>query len=123
MIKVVTVCGNGIGSSLILKLKLEEIAKENQIEIDAESIDSNAAAGKVADLFVTVKEFADVFKDNQKVVFTRSYMNKKKIKIAGSLSTSFKNSNIPIYLAPYFFVSVNSNNVGNTSSLIFFLFI
>lgn len=43
MIKVVTVCGNGIGSSLMLKLKLEEIAKENQIEIDAESIDSNAA--------------------------------------------------------------------------------
>lgn len=42
MIKVVTVCGNGIGSSLMLKLKLEEIAKENQIEIDAESIDSNA---------------------------------------------------------------------------------
>lgn len=80
MIKVVTVCGNGIGSSLMLKLKLEEIAKENQIEIDAESIDSNAAAGKVADLFVTVKEFADFFKDNQKVVFTRSYMNKKKIK-------------------------------------------
>lgn len=80
MIKVVTVCGNGIGSSLMLKLKLEEIAKENQIEIDAESIDSNAAAGTVADLFVTVKEFADVFKDNQKVVFTRSYMNKKKIK-------------------------------------------
>ena len=80
MIKVVTVCGNGIGSSLMLKLKLEEIAKENQIDIDAESIDSNAAAGKFADFFVTVKEFADVFKDNQKVVFTRSYMNKKKIK-------------------------------------------
>lgn len=79
MIKVVTVCGNGIGSSLMLKLKIEEIAKENGIEIDAESIDSNAATGKDADLFVTVKEFADSFKNGQKVVFTRSYMNKKKI--------------------------------------------
>lgn len=79
MIKVVTVCGNGIGSSLMLKLKIEEIAKENGIAIDAESIDSNAATGKDADLFVTVKEFADSFKNGQKVVFTRSYMNKKKI--------------------------------------------
>lgn len=78
MIKVITVCGNGIGSSLMLKLKIEEIAKANGIEIDAESIDSNAASGKDADLFVTVKEFADIFKPDQKVVFTRSYMNRKK---------------------------------------------
>lgn len=79
MIKVVTVCGNGIGSSLMLKMKLEEIAKENGIEIVAESIDSNAAQGKDADLFVTVKEFEHLFKDGQKYALTRSYMNKKKI--------------------------------------------
>lgn len=79
MIKVITVCGNGIGSSLMLKLKIEEIAKANGIEIDAESIDSNAASGKDADLFVTVKEFSDIFKPDQKVVFTRSFMNRKKI--------------------------------------------
>ncbi|ALV21512.1 PTS sugar transporter subunit IIB [Carnobacterium antarcticum] len=80
MLKVVTVCGNGIGSSLMLKMKVEELAKDNGIEIEAESIDSNAAVGKGADLFVTVKEFADIFTEDQKVVFTRSYMNKKKIK-------------------------------------------
>ncbi len=79
MIKVVTVCGNGIGSSLMLKMKLEEIAKENGIEIEAESIDSNAAVGKDADLFVTVKEFEGIFNSDQKVAITRSYMNKKKI--------------------------------------------
>lgn len=79
MIKVVTVCGNGIGSSLMLKMKIEEIAKENGIEISAESTDSNSATGKDADLFVTVKEFSDIFKNGQKVAYTRSYMNKKKI--------------------------------------------
>ena len=79
MIRVVTVCGNGIGSSLMLKMKIEEIAKENGIAIEAESIDSNSAVGKEADLFVTVKEFADIFKGNQRFVITRSYMNKKKI--------------------------------------------
>lgn len=80
MLKVITVCGNGIGSSLMLKMKVEELARENGIEIDAESIDSNAAVGKDADLFVTVKEFADIFEKDQKVAITRSYMNKKKIK-------------------------------------------
>ncbi|MBM6615340.1 PTS sugar transporter subunit IIB [Desemzia sp. RIT804] len=80
MLKVVTVCGNGIGSSLMLKMKVEELAKEHGISIDAESIDSNAAVGKDADLFVTVKEFAGIFEKDQKVAVTRSYMNKKKIK-------------------------------------------
>ncbi len=79
MIKVVTVCGNGIGSSLMLKMKIEEIARENNIDVVAESIDSNAASGKDADLFVTVKEFESIFKEGQRVAITRSYMNKKKI--------------------------------------------
>ncbi|HHW51403.1 MAG TPA: PTS sugar transporter subunit IIB [Pseudoclavibacter sp.] len=79
MIKVITVCGNGIGSSLMLKMKIEEIARENGIDADVESIDSGAALGKKADLFVTVKEFADVIPPEEKVVFVRSYINKKKI--------------------------------------------
>lgn len=64
----------------MLKMKIEEIAKETGIDIDAESIDSNAATGKQADLFVTVKEFADIFPEEQPVAIVRSYMNKKKIK-------------------------------------------
>ena len=79
MIKVVTVCGNGIGSSLMLKMKIEKLAAKHDIPVSVESIDSNAATGKDADLFVTVKEFADIFKDGQKVAITRSYMNNKQI--------------------------------------------
>lgn len=79
MLKIVTVCGNGIGSSLMLKMKIEAIAKENNIEVSVEPSDSNAATGKDCDLFVTVKEFASIFKDTQRVAITRSYMNTKKI--------------------------------------------
>ncbi len=79
MLKIVTVCGNGIGSSLLLKMKIEEIAEENNIEVDVESIDSNAAIGKGADLFITVKEFKGLFNDTHKVAFVRSFTNKKKI--------------------------------------------
>ncbi len=79
MITVITVCGNGIGSSLMLKMKIEEIARENNIDISAESIDSNAAVGRKVDLVVTVKEFENIFPKDQRVAITRSYMNKKKI--------------------------------------------
>lgn len=79
MIHIVTVCGNGIGSSLMLKMKVEKIAKANGIDVQVESIDSNAAIGKDADLFVTVKEFKNIFTDKQRVALTRSFMNQKQI--------------------------------------------
>ena len=81
MLKIVTVCGNGIGSSLMLKILqiIEKISKENNIPVSVEPSDSNAATGKDCDLFVTVKEFASIFKPNQRVAITRSYMNVKKI--------------------------------------------
>lgn len=79
MIKVVTVCGNGIGSSLLLRLKVEAIAKDLDIEVDAESCDSNAAVGKNADLYVTVKEFKDIFPEGTNVCIVPSYTNRKKI--------------------------------------------
>lgn len=77
--KIYTVCGNGIGSSLLLKMKVEQIAEENGYSVEVESVDSNAAVGKEADLFITVKEFENIFKDHQKVAIIRSYTNKKKI--------------------------------------------
>ena len=79
MINIVTVCGNGIGSSLLLKMKVEAICKEMGIEANVESCDSNAAVGKGADLFVTVKEFKSIFSDDQKVDIVISYTNRKKI--------------------------------------------
>ena len=61
MLKIITVCGNGIGSSLMLKMKIEEICAENNIQADVESIDFNAAQGKQADLLRL-----DLFRQQQK---------------------------------------------------------
>ena len=71
MISVLTVCGNGIGSSLMLKMKIEEICSENGIDAQVESIDFNAAQGRKADLIVTVKELAEQF-DDKNVAIVRS---------------------------------------------------
>ncbi len=77
--KILTVCGNGIGSSLMLAMKIEEICKEEGIQADVESIDFNSAQGKDVDLIVTVKELAEQF-EHKDVAVVRSYINKKKIK-------------------------------------------
>lgn len=77
--KIITVCGNGIGSSLMLAMKIEEICKEEDIDAQVESSDFNSAQGKSADLIVTVKELAEQF-ENRKTVTIRSYVNKKKIR-------------------------------------------
>ncbi|WP_047384666.1 PTS sugar transporter subunit IIB [Cetobacterium sp. ZWU0022] len=79
MIKILTVCGNGIGSSLMCAMKIEEICQEEGIDASVSSCDFNSVSGKDVDLIVTIKELADQI-TNLKVAPIRSYTNKKKIK-------------------------------------------
>jgi PTS system ascorbate-specific IIB component len=76
--KILTVCGNGIGSSLMLAMKVDEICKENNIKSDVESTDFDSAKGKKADLLITIKELA-VQLEGRNVAIVRSYTNKEKI--------------------------------------------
>ena len=78
-LKVLTVCGNGIGSSLMLAMKVQEICAEEGIDADVASCDFNSAQGRPADLIITVKELAQQF-EGRNVAVNRSYVNKKKIK-------------------------------------------
>lgn len=77
--KIITVCGNGIGSSLMLAMKIQEICDEEGIKADVESSDVSAAVGKKCDIIVTVKELAPHF-NKENTLIVRSYINKKKIK-------------------------------------------
>ncbi|MGL5049208.1 MAG: PTS sugar transporter subunit IIB [Fusobacteriaceae bacterium] len=79
MVKILTVCGNGIGSSLMCAIKIEEICQEEGIDASVSSCDFNSVSGKNVDLIVTIKELADQI-TNLKVAPIRSYTNKKKIK-------------------------------------------
>lgn len=79
MLKIYTVCGNGIGSSLMAKMKIEEICEEYEIQAEVESTDFNSAQGKSCDLIVTIKELAEQF-EGKRIAVIRSYTNKRKIK-------------------------------------------
>ncbi len=75
---IITVCGNGIGSSLMLAGKVQEICDEEGISADVESMDLNGATSANPDLFITVKELAPELHGS--IVIVRSYVNKKKIR-------------------------------------------
>jgi PTS system ascorbate-specific IIB component len=79
MLKIYTVCGNGIGSSIMAKMKIDEICEDYEIEADVESTDFSSAQGKPCDLIVTIKELADQF-EGKRIAVIRSYTNKRKIK-------------------------------------------
>jgi len=80
MLKIVTVCGNGIGSSLLLRFKLEEICAEEGIPVFVESSDVNGALALAPDLIVSVASLASQFSKEQPVAIVRSYINKAQIK-------------------------------------------
>ncbi|WP_068269023.1 PTS sugar transporter subunit IIB [Caviibacter abscessus] len=79
--KIVTICGNGIGSSLMCKLKIEEILEEESIlGVVVESSDFNSALSKGAGLYVSALELIEQLPKEVESVVIRSYVNKKKIK-------------------------------------------
>lgn len=79
MLKIYTVCGNGIGSSLMCKFKVEELCEELGIEAQVDSTDFSSAAGIQCDLIITIKELAQQL-EGKNVAVIRSYTNKKKIR-------------------------------------------
>lgn len=79
--KIVTICGNGIGSSLMCKMKIEEILNEEGLNgFTVESSDFNGALSKGADLYVSVQELIEQLPNDVEKIVIRSYVNKKKIK-------------------------------------------
>jgi ascorbate PTS system EIIB component len=56
--KILTVCGMGFGSSMLLKMTIEKILKEKGINADVETADFSTASSARADIIFTNEEFA-----------------------------------------------------------------
>ncbi len=80
MLKILTVCGNGIGSSLMAKEIVQNICNEEGIEANVNSADVNSANSADVDLAITVNEIIPQLKNCKRTVAIRSYVSKKKIK-------------------------------------------
>ncbi len=56
--KIVCVCGMGLGSSVIAKMNIEEVLKTMKMDASVETCDLGSVRGVPADIYVTTRELA-----------------------------------------------------------------
>jgi len=75
MLKIITVCGLGVGSSLILKMTVDSAMTQMGIECDIEHWDMGTIRGQKCDMIVTTESFRDSFLEQDNVVFVKNIMD------------------------------------------------
>ncbi|MBM7600010.1 PTS system ascorbate-specific IIB component [Virgibacillus halotolerans] len=69
MMKILTVCGLGQGTSLILKMNVEQALNEKGIKADVEHTDVSTASSMEADYIITSNELAESLQGHSAKVF------------------------------------------------------
>lgn len=84
-IKVLAVCGFGVGSSMILKMKIDEVLKAHGIVADVFTTDVGSATSTPCDVIFTSKELEINIRSKAKVpvVAIQNFINKKEIEEKG----------------------------------------
>ncbi|SHH72644.1 PTS sugar transporter subunit IIB [Sporanaerobacter acetigenes] len=80
MLHIVTVCGLGVGSSLILKITVDNVMKELGIKCNIEHWDMGTVKGRNADLIVTTSGFKKNFEGQDNVIFIDNIVDEKEVK-------------------------------------------
>jgi len=81
--KIVVVCGAGVGSSMVLKINVEKALRQLNIEATVEQSDITVAGSMNADLFVTSETFARLLdekygqSDASKVIVIKNYIDQE----------------------------------------------
>ncbi|QIB27608.1 PTS sugar transporter subunit IIB [Caloranaerobacter azorensis] len=80
-LKILAVCGFGVGSSMILKMKIEEVIKEHGIEAEVVTADVGTATSTACDVIFTSKELEFNIRENARVpvVAIKNFIDKKEI--------------------------------------------
>lgn len=60
---IVTVCGMGFGTSLMMKMTIDDILKQENIKADVAAWDLGSVKGRTADLFVASEDMRSNFTD------------------------------------------------------------
>ena len=76
-----TVCGNGLGTSLILKINVDKILKALGKNAEVEAVDVGSAGSSGADLIVTTSQFENNLKSiNKKVIYVNNVTDKEDLR-------------------------------------------
>lgn len=88
MKKILTVCSNGLGSSMLLKMNIDKVVKEQGWEADVKNTDLSSAKSTSVDLYVGSKEILSSLEGNDRVLVPiKNLMDKEELK--NSLSPFF----------------------------------
>lgn len=80
MLKVLTVCGLGQGTSLILKMNVEQALGGRGIQADVEHTDVSAASSMQADYIITSNELAESLTEHDAtVIIVNNYFDMDEI--------------------------------------------
>lgn len=59
MLKIVTICGAGVGSSMMLRVFVQEILDKHDIEAEVDASDIGSVSPESYDILITTSDFAD----------------------------------------------------------------
>ena len=82
MLKIITVCGLGVGSSLIMKMTVDSAMSQLGRKCNIEHWDMGTVKGKECDLIVTTYGFQKSFADQENVVFINNIVDVNEMKEA-----------------------------------------
>ena len=82
--KLLAVCGFGVGSSMVLRMTLEKVAKELGVDAEIDNTDISSAKSMNPDAIFTSFELADEIKKltRAKVYPIKKYMDKEEVKVS-----------------------------------------
>ncbi|KRL54517.1 MAG: PTS sugar transporter subunit IIB [Furfurilactobacillus sp.] len=81
--KIIAVCGLGVGSSVIAKMNIESIlSEEGKDEVDVDTVDLGSIRSAPADIYVTTRELFEDFpeEDKEKTIVLTNFVDKNDIK-------------------------------------------
>lgn len=77
--RILTVCGMGFGTSLMLLMTIKEIGKKYGIAIEGEAVDLGSYKGKPCDLIAASGEIAKQIQTDVPVLAIKNLLNKADI--------------------------------------------
>ena len=81
MLKIVTVCGAGVGSSMMLRVFTQQILKAEGIDAEVEASDIGSVNADSYDIVITTSDFADILRSSSaKIIRIDNMMDKAYLK-------------------------------------------
>ncbi|MBS5065163.1 MAG: PTS sugar transporter subunit IIB [Hungatella hathewayi] len=77
--RVVTVCGMGFGTSLMLLMTMQELGKKHGVKVEGEAVDLGSYKGKSCDLIAASSEIASQIKADVPVIAIENLLDKAAI--------------------------------------------